>query len=274
MASKRQLRDEWYGCGDGENFVFLFDDDGDPVAWCSRCLNCESCRISNFDGKISLLIEAKESFKEQHSNCQPRQVEAKQEVKQGDWKMGNCERSKLIEGWKRKTGLDYLFFYDTVGNSLSSVCNICKEKTEDYTLRDTKNITPQLADEMYSLKARIVSRHMGCGDKKEKQGEQPNLERFPSGSIRDSQEGRGRYDLIPASSYKRLAIRTELGAKRYGDNNWKKGQPIERYLNSMKRHITEYEMGDRSEDHLAAAAWNAFSAMWTEDEIKAGRLKV
>ena len=97
-------------------------------------------------------------------------------------------------------------------------------------------------------------------------------ESFPSGSVRDSQDMKGRYDLLPFSSLERIAIHTELGAKKYGDRNWEKGQPIKRYINSAIRHITKFAMGYRDEDHLAACAWNVMAAMWTTDQVIEGTL--
>lgn len=97
-------------------------------------------------------------------------------------------------------------------------------------------------------------------------------ETFTSGSVRDSQEMKGRYDLLPFSSLERIAIHTELGAKKYGERNWEKGQPVKRYINSALRHIIKYAMGYRDEDHLAACCWNVMAAMWTTDEISLNNL--
>lgn len=90
-------------------------------------------------------------------------------------------------------------------------------------------------------------------------------EEFATGSVRDTQEGKGRYDLIPVGPLKRLAKHYENGAKKYGDRNWEKGQPSSRYYSSAMRHLTNYMDGDRSEDHLAAVAWNAFAMMFNEE---------
>ena len=95
---------------------------------------------------------------------------------------------------------------------------------------------------------------------------------FPSGSVRDSQWAKGRYDLLPFSALERIAIHTELGAAKYGDRNWEKGQPVARYINSAIRHITKYCMGYRDEDHLAACCWNAMAAMWTAEQVTEGKL--
>jgi len=97
---------------------------------------------------------------------------------------------------------------------------------------------------------------------------------FTSGSVRDTQENKGRYDLLPFCALERIAIHTEHGAKKYGDRNWEKGQPVSRYLNSAIRHITKYCMGRKDEDHLAAACWNLMSAMWTMQEIENKNLPI
>jgi len=188
--------------------------------------------------------------------------------------VSKCLRSEIKKNWLRPVDDAPHISFQAVPefDYLVCVCMACTAIMQANSLATAKEIGPDLVDEVAGIRDRFIQKHRWCERTQPK--EEPNLEHFPSGSIRDSQEGRGRYDLIPPGPYKRLALRTELGAKRYGDNNWKKGQPLERYLNSLKRHITEYELGDRSEDHLAAGAWNLFSAMWTEDEIKAGRLSV
>lgn len=95
---------------------------------------------------------------------------------------------------------------------------------------------------------------------------------FPTGSVRDSRTGKGRYDLIPAYPQKRLAQLYERGAEKYADNNWQKGQPLARYMESLERHLNDFKDGDMVEDHLASIAWNAFAFMWTKREIDEGRL--
>jgi len=84
---------------------------------------------------------------------------------------------------------------------------------------------------------------------------------FGTGAIRETNDGRGRYDLIGTEGLRRLALRYEFGAMKYGDRNWQAGLPTSNCLNSMIRHTIEYMMGMDDEDHLAAIAWNAFAIM-------------
>ena len=93
-----------------------------------------------------------------------------------------------------------------------------------------------------------------------------------TGAVRDVQEGRGRFDLIPYYSELRLAIHFENGAKKYSDRNWEKGLPLITYINSMKRHAGKLKEGMNDEDHAAAVAWNSFCYMWTLDKVEQGEL--
>lgn len=95
---------------------------------------------------------------------------------------------------------------------------------------------------------------------------------FTTGARRDMGKGKGRFDLVPFYSLFRLAIHYENGSVKYGDNNWQKGMPLRQYLDSAGRHLYKYLGGMRDEDHMAAVAWNIFGYMWTENEIRAGRL--
>lgn len=89
-------------------------------------------------------------------------------------------------------------------------------------------------------------------------------EQFPTGSQRDTQTDKPRYDLIPVEPLRRLAAHYALGGKKYGDNNWRLGQPNSRVYASLLRHVYAWAEGDESEDHLAAVAWNAFALMYNE----------
>ena len=95
---------------------------------------------------------------------------------------------------------------------------------------------------------------------------------FDTGYRRDSQAGKPRYDLISQIGLLRLAQLYQRGAEKYGDDNWQKGSPFRRTFAAMFRHMLQWAAGDRSEDHLAAVAWNAFTLMDYEYRIIAGDL--
>jgi len=89
-------------------------------------------------------------------------------------------------------------------------------------------------------------------------------EEFSTGMVRDTQENKPRYDLIPTGPLKRLAELYMRGAIKYSENNWKKGQPYSRAYASMFRHMVAWREGEASEDHLAAICFNAFALMYYE----------
>ena len=84
---------------------------------------------------------------------------------------------------------------------------------------------------------------------------------FPTGSTRDSAEGKPPMELLPLDLLIRVAILYGKGAEIYGSHNWRKGQTQSAVLGSLMRHLTAYIMGKKDEDHLAAVIWNALSLM-------------
>lgn len=95
---------------------------------------------------------------------------------------------------------------------------------------------------------------------------------FDSGAQRDPNVDKGRYDLLSPLFLRRLAVHTQKGGKVRGDRNWETGMPMDAVLDSAIRHLYNYLEGDRSEDHLAAAAWNVMNLIHTEEQIERGNL--
>lgn len=95
---------------------------------------------------------------------------------------------------------------------------------------------------------------------------------FTTGAVRDGQEGKGRFDLLPFEALERLAKIFEAGAKKYAERNWEKGIPTHRFMDSGLRHAMKYLAGRRDEDHLAMAIWNLVCLAQTEHWIEEGRL--
>jgi hypothetical protein len=75
---------------------------------------------------------------------------------------------------------------------------------------------------------------------------------FNTGAHRDTSEGKGRFDLIPYEALQRVALTYQKGAEKYGENNWKKGMPIDL-------------AGWRDEDHLSMALWNVMGAIYMDE---------
>ena len=100
------------------------------------------------------------------------------------------------------------------------------------------------------------------------------IRKFKTGSVRDNEEGKGRWDLMPYEPLRRLAVHYENGAKKYGDRNWELGQEMSAYLRSAMRHLARFMDGENGEDHLSACVWNIFGFIHTEKNILDGKLPV
>lgn len=95
---------------------------------------------------------------------------------------------------------------------------------------------------------------------------------FTTGSVRDTNEGKPRFDLISSIALYRLAIHSANGGKKYGDRNWEKGQPLQRYIESLERHLHKMKMGFVDEDHEAALMWNIMAYIHTKSLVESGML--
>ena len=63
--------------------------------------------------------------------------------------------------------------------------------------------------------------------------------------------------------YLEVAKHFEEGAKKYGENNWQKGLPLNCYIDSAVRHYLKCLRGDKDEPHDRAFCWNIMCAIWT-----------
>jgi hypothetical protein len=91
-----------------------------------------------------------------------------------------------------------------------------------------------------------------------------NHDIFDGGATRDSNEGKPRYDLMPPSALRRVAMVYARGATIRGAMNWAQGIPVQRCVESAFRHLEQYRAGDTDEDHAAQAVWNLLTAMHFE----------
>ena len=89
-----------------------------------------------------------------------------------------------------------------------------------------------------------------------------------------------RYDLIPWFGEQELARVFTIGAKKYGDNNWRSGFNYSRIIGAAKRHLAAFIRGENHDPedgqlHLSSLAWCAYILMefeefnfGTDDRIK------
>lgn len=60
-----------------------------------------------------------------------------------------------------------------------------------------------------------------------------------------------------------VSLHFEEGAKKYGEDNWKKGIPTHCYVDSAVRHYLKFLRGDQDEPHNRAFVWNLMCCIWT-----------
>lgn len=89
---------------------------------------------------------------------------------------------------------------------------------------------------------------------------------FDSGMVRDTQDGKARFDLLfplgvpfKEQMLTRLADLMERGAQKYTERNWEKAnsqEELDRYKSSAVRHLIQWLTGETDEDHAAAVMFN------------------
>lgn len=88
-------------------------------------------------------------------------------------------------------------------------------------------------------------------------------EEYASGMVRDTQEGKPRYDLVDRPMLKRWAELMGRGAEKYGEDNWRLAashDELRRFKASAFRHFMQWLDGERDEDHAAAVFFNIAAA--------------
>jgi hypothetical protein len=91
-------------------------------------------------------------------------------------------------------------------------------------------------------------------------------EEYDSGMVRDTQEGKPRYDLLVPSGVPyahqfltRVANLLARGAEKYSDRNWEQAAgsaELDRFQSSALRHLMQWVTGETDEDHAAAVVFN------------------
>ena len=95
---------------------------------------------------------------------------------------------------------------------------------------------------------------------------------FSTGAEKQHSKGKGTPVLFPGDAYIEVCKHFEDGAEHYEARNWEQGIPLSELINSMERHIADEKMGDTSERHDRAMAWNAIAYLATKIRIQRGLL--
>lgn len=80
-----------------------------------------------------------------------------------------------------------------------------------------------------------------------------------------------RFDLIPAEALKQVAEHYGRGAKKYADNNWRKGYNWSLSLAALERHLNAFKSGEdfdeeTTSNHMAAVVFHALALLTFYDE--------
>ena len=68
---------------------------------------------------------------------------------------------------------------------------------------------------------------------------------------------------VLAETFLELSKHFEEGAKKYGEDNWRKGLPVSCYMNSAIRHYLKTLAEWDDEPHERAFIWNLVCGVWT-----------
>lgn len=71
----------------------------------------------------------------------------------------------------------------------------------------------------------------------------------------------------PYTMFLEVAKHFEDGAKKYGPDNWRKGIPVNCYIDSAVRHYLKHLRGDTDERHDRAFVWNILCCIWTVENM-------
>jgi hypothetical protein len=101
---------------------------------------------------------------------------------------------------------------------------------------------------------------------------------YDSGMVRDTQEGKARFDLLRPKDVPyadqfltRVALLMTRGAEKYGFRNWEKADSaaeLERFEGSAERHLQQYLAGEDDEDHASAVVFNLLAAETTRHKMR------
>lgn len=78
-----------------------------------------------------------------------------------------------------------------------------------------------------------------------------------------------RYDGKPETMILEVSKHFEDGARKYGENNWQRGLPVNCYIDSALRHYLKHRRGDTDEPHDRAFVWNIMCCIWEVDHHRA-----
>jgi hypothetical protein len=91
--------------------------------------------------------------------------------------------------------------------------------------------------------------------------------KFSTGAVRSADADKFSFTSLPMIGLLALARTAGEGAEKYGRFNYLQGMPLHDLLEHVFKHLVMFNAGDRSETHLAHAAWGLLVAM-QEDVLR------
>ena len=97
-------------------------------------------------------------------------------------------------------------------------------------------------------------------------------QKYGTGMVRDTQEGKVRFDLCWHPMLKRWAELMMRGAVKYGEKNWQHAgteEELNRFEASALRHLYQWiNNEDPEEDHAAAVFFNISAAEYVREKLR------
>ena len=107
--------------------------------------------------------------------------------------------------------------------------------------------------------------------------------KFSTGMVRDVADDKPRFDLLIPLDQKyddtilyRWAMLMNRGAQHYGERNWEKAKTqneLNRFKQSLFRHLIQYLCDYDDEDHASAILFNVMGAEYTKNQLIKKRKK-
>lgn len=97
---------------------------------------------------------------------------------------------------------------------------------------------------------------------------------YASGMVRDIQEGKPDYTLLPYEFLTRWAHHMGKAIPKYGRDNWRCANSEEeliRFRSSAFRHLIQWLNGETDEDHASAVAFNVAAAEYAKGRLEASQ---
>lgn len=176
-----------------------------------------------------------------------------------DWGTG------VVESFNTKEGSPYQYHVNLLTGTHGTYPILClmEERELELTPQPDIRVMPPLYQDSIPLQhfhdSGYVTKDSG------------QREAYSSGMVRDTQEGKPRYDLVDLTFLKRWAELMGRGAEKYGARNWELAsseEELERFKASAFRHLVQWLSGDQDEDHAVAVAFNLAAAEYVKKKLE------